>query len=146
MDKPISLSVKQFLIRKMSVYMAVPEKTVEAVVNHQFASMLDAMQTEDSVELSGFGKFLFNKKKAARMMEKHLANKQLCEEALSKDMSPQQMQRFLLRLATLNENIDILKPRIDGDTYKGDNRRMEKPSDSSRASKGTDHGSFEGKA
>lgn len=136
MDKPISLSVKQFLIRKMSVYMAVPEKTIEAVVNHQFAAMLDAMRTEDSVEISGFGKFLFNKKKAVRTMEKHLANKRVCEEALAKDMTPQQMRRYLLRLASINENIDILKPRVDEIKFQADIRGVEKSSDTTRTSEG----------
>ncbi len=35
-DKPISLSVKEYLIRRMAVKMRISEKMIEAVVNHQF--------------------------------------------------------------------------------------------------------------
>ena len=41
-DKPISLSVKDYLIRKLAVKMMTSEKTIEAVVNHQFQSAQQA--------------------------------------------------------------------------------------------------------
>ncbi|MFN9901185.1 MAG: HU family DNA-binding protein, partial [bacterium] len=72
-DKPISLSVKDYLIRKMAVKMMVSEKTIEAVVNHQFQTAHDAIFQHKSLEISGFGKFFFNEKKAHKMMETFLS-------------------------------------------------------------------------
>ena len=137
MDKPVSLSVKQFLIRKMSVYMAVPEKTIEAVVGHQFTTLLDGMKTMNSLELSGFGKFVYNEKKGYKILEKHLANLKRCEEML-KDASPQKQKGIRMRMESIYNNIESLKPKIDVSKYTGDFGGMEKPSDSSRASEGED--------
>ena len=37
-DKPMSMSVKDYLLRLMSIRGNISEKTLEAVVNHQFES------------------------------------------------------------------------------------------------------------
>ena len=66
MNKPSSLSVKDFLIRTLAVKLAIHEKIIEAVVNHQFQAANEALDSNTSVEISGFGKFVFNEKKAER--------------------------------------------------------------------------------
>jgi hypothetical protein len=68
MDKPMSMSVKDFLIRTLAVKMLVSEKIIEKVVDHQFLSANQAMDLNDSVEISGFGKFYFNNKKAIKKL------------------------------------------------------------------------------
>jgi len=79
-DKPISLSVKDYLIRKMAVKLMTPEKTIDAVIMHQFQSANEATSQHKSVEISGFGKFFFNDKKAHKTMEKFLSQKALFEK------------------------------------------------------------------
>ena len=69
MDKPMSMSVKDFLIRTLAVKMMTSEKTIEAVVNHQFQSANEAMDLNNSVEIAGFGKFFFNTSKATKKVE-----------------------------------------------------------------------------
>ena len=90
MDKPISMSVKDYLVRTLAVKIMVSEKVIEAVVNHQFQSANEAMDIHNSLEISGFGKFYFNDKKAKKkilslygkkkMMESHLANPEDTEQ------------------------------------------------------------------
>ena len=92
--------------------MAVPEKTIETVINHQFNSMIDATTSEHSVELSGFGKFLFNSKKAQRAMQKYVANKTLYENLLRTDISEQKRKTIQAKLDTANSNIAALKPKM----------------------------------
>ena len=70
MSKPMSMSVKEYLIRTLAIKLAVNEKTIEAVVNHQFQSANEAMDLNHSVEISGFGKFMYNEKKAAKKIVK----------------------------------------------------------------------------
>ena len=113
MDKPLTLSVKQFLIRRTSVDMAIPEKVIEEVINHQFASMLDAMTRNDSVEMSGFGKFLFNSKKVLRMIKTHEANIIVNQELLTQDLSPQKRRSTEIRLRTIIDTLEGLKKRIN---------------------------------
>ena len=76
MDKPQSLSVRDYLIRKLAVSLRVDEKTIEAVVAHQFNEANVALRSNDSIEISGFGKFLFNKNKAVKKMEKYVNQKE----------------------------------------------------------------------
>ena len=52
-NKPKSMSHKEYLVRALSIKLAISEKTVEAVVNHQFQSANEAMDTNHSLELSG---------------------------------------------------------------------------------------------
>ena len=52
MDKPISLSVKDFIIRKMAVKLMMSEKTIDDVINHQFNSANEALKYNNSVEIS----------------------------------------------------------------------------------------------
>lgn len=50
--------------------MMISEKVLDAVISHQFSSANEALATNKSVELSGFGKLVFNKKKAERKIAK----------------------------------------------------------------------------
>ena len=90
MERPKSLTVKDFLIRKMSVKMLIPEFTLDAIVSHQFQSATQAMTSTKSVEISGFGKFIFNNKKAIKKMEKLLSQKALFERLMDDDSLSEQ--------------------------------------------------------
>ena len=70
MDKPQSLSMKDYLTRKLAVNLMMSEKVIDAIVSHQFSSANEALLSNDSVEISGFGKFYFNKNKAIKRMER----------------------------------------------------------------------------
>lgn len=112
MDKPISMSVKNFLIRKLSVDMMIPEKTIEAVVNHQFSKILDIMQENDSIEISGLGKFVFLPKKAQRYMNKWLRQKEEYEGYLAdENITEEERKQLSLRLEAIISNIEYLKAR-----------------------------------
>ena len=49
-------TLKETLVRTTAVRLAIAEKVVDTVVNHQFISMIEAMDLNNSVEMSGFGK------------------------------------------------------------------------------------------
>jgi nucleoid DNA-binding protein len=66
-DKPRKLSLKAFLIKKLAVKMMVSEGIITAVIDDQFNSALKAMDINSSVELSGFGKFLFKEAHAYKI-------------------------------------------------------------------------------
>lgn len=112
-DKPISLSVKEYLIRKMAVKMMISEKVLEAVVNHQFQSAQEAMGQHKSLEISGFGKFFFNDGKAVKTMQKFLSQKALFEKKANDETLPEAKRRVAgLKLQSALDNIRDLKPRI----------------------------------
>jgi len=113
MDKPISMSVKDFLIRTLAVKMLTSEKTIEAVVNHQFQSANEAMDLNNSVEIAGFGKFFFNNRKAVKRLEQLNAKIGAMEKIIADPSTSDQKKRSSQvtidkALVTINE----LKTRI----------------------------------
>jgi hypothetical protein len=113
MNKPSTMSVKEFIIKRMSISLVVSEKIIDNVIQHQFDSANDALNTNDTLEISGFGKFLFNTKKANTHYNKLLAMKQAYENTLA-DPSTTEKKRHSTeqRMITVLNDIRILKPKI----------------------------------
>jgi nucleoid DNA-binding protein len=137
MDKPISLSMKDYLIRTLAVKMMVQEKVIEAVINDQFNSANEAMRIHNSVEISGFGKFIFNYKKAQKKMDKMLSQKKLFEGRLKDpSISEQKRNTEMVKLTNVINNINILKPKLyEHQTNLGG---LEEQHSSTNASEGAD--------
>ena len=113
MDKPISMSVKDYLVRTLAVKMMISEKTIETVVNHQFQSANEAMDTNNSIEISGFGKFYFNEKKAKKRLEDLTRKKNLMLEFLaSAETSEQKKRSSQVTLEKTEALINLLKSKI----------------------------------
>jgi hypothetical protein len=93
MDKPISMSVRDFLVRTLAVKMLTSEKTIETVVNHQFQSANEAMDLNNSIEIAGFGKFYFNKKKATKRLGALKAKKDAMETIIADETTSEQKRR-----------------------------------------------------
>jgi len=68
MDKAINLPLKDFLIRKLAVKLMRNEDEIEKIISHQYQAANEALLTNDSIEISGFGKFFFNHKKALKCL------------------------------------------------------------------------------
>ena len=138
MDKPTSMSVKDFLIRKLSVQLMTAEKTIESVVNHQFQSANLALQDSESVEISGFGKFYFNKKKAERKMEKMLSKAALFEKQTNdSSLSEQKRKSAANKLANTLVGIETLKPKLHAELCT-DLRGVEEQASSANSFEGAD--------
>ena len=133
MDKPISMSVKDYLIRTLAVKMMVSEKTIEAVVNHQFQSANQAMDLNNSIEISGFGKFYFNEKKAKKRVEALNAKKQAMEKIIADVNTSDQKRRS--SQVTLEKTEALIKLLTTKTTYEdqllSDIRGLEEPAISS---------------
>ena len=98
----------------MSINMVISEKTLDAVVTHQFDSANDALNIHKSVELSGFGKFYFNEKKALAQYNKLLAIKNTYEKTLlDENTSDVKRNAVTLKLQIIETSIKTLKPKIN---------------------------------
>jgi nucleoid DNA-binding protein len=136
-NKPNSMSMKDYLIRVQSVKAMTSEKTIEAVINHQFQSASLAMRTNNSVELSGFGKFYFNTKKAIKRLAVLETKKLNLENIIA---SPESSEAKLIKAHTYLKNVIIDIEYIKSKTNEPftDLRGMEEQVDSIEASEGTD--------
>ena len=113
MDKPVSISVKEWIIRNMSVKTMTPESTIEAIINHQFDSAYKALQTSYSLEFSGWGKFYFNRKRAEKKMVKLLSQKFQFENISNNESLPDTKRRNAqFKLNSALKNIETLSPKL----------------------------------
>jgi hypothetical protein len=96
----------------MAISMVVSEKIIDAVVTYQFDSANDALNVNKSVEISGFGKFYFNQKKALTQYNKLLAIKKAYENMLETDITDVRRNAITLKLQILETSIKTLKPKI----------------------------------
>lgn len=98
----------------MSINMVISEKTIDAIVTHQFDSANDALNVNKSVELSGFGKFYFNTKKALAQYNKLLAIKKAYQNMLLDEKTSDVKRNAVeLKLQIIETSIKTLKPKID---------------------------------
>lgn len=117
MEKPQSMSIKEWIIKRMSLNMVISEKIIDQVVTHQFDSANDALNTNDTLEISGFGKFLFNKKKAQLHYNKLLQIRQAYENTLNDEsITDKKRHSTELRMITVLNDIKILKPKINDES------------------------------
>ena len=114
MNKPQSMSHKDFLIRTLAVKMSVNEKMIESIVNHQFQSANEAMDLNHSVELSGFGKFMLNVKKAHRKMAKLIAKRNTFQATVDDETKTEaERHKASVVVSKTIDQINLLKPTID---------------------------------
>lgn len=126
MDKPRSLSMKDYLVRTLAVKLRIPEKTLDAVISHQFSSANEAMLGAKSIEISGFGKFLFNQKKAEKKMVDLLRMKGHLEKKVNTPEQDTASNRT--KLESVISAIEVLKPKIITYESVSDLRGMEEQS------------------
>lgn len=137
MDKPVSLSVKHWIIRQMSVRTFIQESLIETVVNHQFDSAYVALDECNSLEFSGFGRFYFNRGKAVKKLEKMESQikefTRIVKDPLTDDI---RRARIDYKLQATLKMFNYLNTKLNGSTT--DIRRVEEPSFSIEGAEGDD--------
>ncbi len=113
MNKPPSMSHKEWMIKRLSINMVISEKIIEAVINNQFDTANEALIENNSVELSGLGKFVFNVQRANKRMIKYESLKALYEGNLeAEDITESMKHKTQKRLDTVLNNIKSLKEKL----------------------------------
>lgn len=67
--KPISMSHRDWFVRKLSKDLSLSDSIVDAVVKHQFESVVNATHKHSTVEISGFGVLGWNESMALKRLE-----------------------------------------------------------------------------
>ena len=112
----MSMSMKDYLIRVMSVKMMVAEPTIEKVINHQFLSAYEAMKTNDEIELSGWGKLIFNKNKALKKLLKMESQiRVFTAQRDNPQLSEGKRASAELKLNNVLRNYELLKTKVNGE-------------------------------
>lgn len=107
-EKPTSLSVTDFIVRRLGVKFMLEEDTIRKIVAFQGSHANKATQTNNQVEFSGFGKFIFNEKGAAKILASDLVKKEKFEQhpelLTGKDKTA---------LIEINNRINYIKGKIE---------------------------------
>jgi nucleoid DNA-binding protein len=100
----------------MSTKLVISERVIIQVIAHQFDSANDALKNNNSVEISGFGKFVFNKKRAVAKIKKLTDVKNSYEKMLEDDELPVRKVNFIKnKLSSINLTLGSLKPKVEED-------------------------------
>jgi nucleoid DNA-binding protein len=126
--KPINMAIKDFLIRKLSTEIMIPEKIIDAVIRHEFSTAVKALKENNSVEISGLGKFLFKEPKAKKFLAVNIMGKEKCKKFLSgTETDAKKIQIQEVRLKEISDNIEYVKYKLNG--HCKDIGGVEKPTD-----------------
>lgn len=107
------MTIKDELIRLTSKQQDVPEAIVLAIVSHQFDGAHAATLLNNSIEISGFGKFIFNQKRALKQMDKYNSQLEAFSGKLNDEILTEAERHNLeMRINTTNLNIKHLKPKM----------------------------------
>jgi len=106
------MTIKDLLIRKVANSLSMDEKIVEKIITHQFDSASAATVNNNSIEISGFGKFLFNNKRGIKTLEKYEILIENYTKALETVKDDNEKRVLLLKIKTINVNIAHLKPKL----------------------------------
>lgn len=108
MDYPI----KYTLVMKLSKELNIPESVIDAVIAHEMESAKVAMNDANSIELSGFGRFYFNEKRARKKLQKCLEIKGHYERIIQEMDDPGKRTSYQLRLQILMAQITLIKTKL----------------------------------
>ncbi len=119
MDKPISMPVKDYLVKTMSIRMNIPSATIDAIITHQFEEANKALLTNNSVELAGFGKFLFKLKKAYKKLEWYHQKKEFFQAKLNEEgVTEAKKISWGNKLNNTIKDIEVLTIKLNGGVRK----------------------------
>lgn len=103
------------LIRRMIVDTAASEQVINAVLSHQFDSIGEALKVHDSVEISGFGKFMLSPKKVKKHEEKIVKRLLSHERTLASETLPEERRKITtMRQDYMTNKYNELKKRTNG--------------------------------
>ena len=111
MDRPTTMSVKEFLVRKMSTELLIDERTIIAVISHQFDVAMDALKDNRSVEFPGFGKFLFKDALAERISRKKYSRKKYLEKCLENATTERAKWKFRKQIEEMDDIIKYVEDK-----------------------------------
>ena len=113
-NKPEYMSDGEWMIKRTAKELDIPERIVHNVIMHQFQSASNAMSDNNSVEIYGFGKFIFNKKRAVKEHKRLSLIRKNTQKMF--DVAPDKRKNALIkRINNLDSQISYLEHKLKED-------------------------------
>jgi nucleoid DNA-binding protein len=111
--KPDNVPIKEWLVKGIADSLNIPERVVATIVDFQFSEARESLLTCNSIEFSGFGKFIFNKRKAEKKLAKIVKSKEYLEEIInSPDTKEQKRVSSHFKLQIYMADIKLLRNKL----------------------------------
>lgn len=126
MEKPRTMPVKDFIIRKLAVKLMINEDVVEKIIVHNYSYLHKNLKEVNSIEFSGFGKLFFNRKKA---LGKIYALEQMierCNSQLITAASEEESRYYRRMIGNAITDLEYLKYKTNEQQAGTDKGRVEK--------------------
>jgi hypothetical protein len=136
MEKPESVSLKDWLVRKLAKSNDLDKDLVDRIVKHQFESVVSAMQKNKSVEISGFGVFKWKDVAAQKKLDSFDRQVRSFRAKILESNNENQIQKWNDIIDDILLKRQVLINRIN--EINSDLRRVEKPSTSRKKTKEAD--------
>ena len=112
-DKPASMAPREWISRVLSERDNIPLSIIEKVTTHSYDGASSALNNNNSIEVSGFGKFIFNEKRAKYTLKKFIQNKEQDEKRLEdEDLSEAERLTYTKRVRDAEISINLLKTKL----------------------------------
>lgn len=110
------IAIKKWMVRRVAVDTITDERIVDAVISHQFDKARKAMDGNNSIELSGFGRFYFNRKKAKRKLARYEDFKEKLEKIIdSSGTADERRASKQFKLGKLIGDLKSLERKLEND-------------------------------
>lgn len=131
-------NLKDYILNLQSVRLNVPLKTIEAIFDFQYEEAHKALKDKNTVEISGFCKFIFNEKKAIKKANKEMGKAQYFSELLKDTTISDKVRKSTeYKLSNTLRDLELLKPKIENGTELFANTRgMEEQINSTQGDEG----------
>lgn len=108
------LTLKERIIKRLSIDKVIPENVITQVISHQFNSANKALHDNNTVELSGFGKFIFNQRKANVRLKELIKLKKFYEKEVGNGIEEKKKENFIKnKISTLSSSIESLSLKLE---------------------------------
>lgn len=112
-DKPKTLSVRDYIVRRVAPQLLLSEDTVNSVISHQYSSANEALNHHNEIEISGLGKFIFASKRCVYKLEYF---KNMLEESIVlKEKEPERQNYYNKKIATATDAISYIEKKLNNE-------------------------------
>ena len=110
------LTLTEKIVKQISRDKIISEKVINQVVMHQFNGAHDALKDNNTVEISGFGKFTFNVRKANQRLVKLQRFKDGYEKDVAEGIEQTKKEAWIKnKSSTLTLTINSLKSKLNNE-------------------------------
>lgn len=107
------MSVREWITKKVATGIMIPENIVRLVISHQFDSAYEALENNNSVEISGFGKFYYNTKKAEKEIKNFKAHQDTYRRALEEATSDIERSEAIEKLRWATKKLETIQNKLE---------------------------------